>query len=291
MKVWLDGKLVDEADAKISVFDHGLLYGDGVFEGIRAYHGSIFQCQAHLDRLFESAEIISLDMPYTRQQLRDATYETLRANKLDDSYIRMVITRGKGTLGLNPKKCSEASAFIITGNIKMYPEEMYRNGMPVIIGKTIRTSVTMFNPAVKSLNYLNNIMAKLEGIAAGVEEVLMTNDKGNIAEASGDNVFIIKDGVLMTPPKEAGILLGVTRSVVMHMARKLGMKVLEINITPKDVYQADECFLTGTAAEVISVTSVDGKIIGCGKAGAVTQKIRAAFKEFVKTDEQIPYIG
>lgn len=291
MKVWLDGKLVDESDAKISVFDHGLLYGDGVFEGIRAYHGSIFQCQAHLDRLFESAELVFLDMPFNRDELESATYETLAANGLSDAYIRMVITRGAGTLGLNPKKCPKPSAFIITGKIAMYPEEMYRDGMPVIIGKTVRTSATMVNPAVKSLNYLNNIMAKLEGVAAGVEEVLMLNEKGNIAEASGDNVFIIKDGVLITPPKEAGILLGITRSVVMHIARRMGVKVLEINLTPKDVYAADECFLTGTAAEVISVTSVDGKKIGNGAAGVITNKLREAFHEFVKTDEQIPYVG
>lgn len=291
MKVWLDGKLVDEADAKISIFDHGLLYGDGVFEGIRAYHGSIFQCQAHMDRLFKSAELIFLDMPYTQKELTDATYATLAANNLTDAYIRLLITRGAGGLGLNPKKCKKASGFIITGKIDMYPEEMYLNGMPVIIGKTLRTSATMVNPAVKSLNYLNNIMAKLEGVNAGVHEVLMKNDKGNIAEASGDNMFIVKDGVLITPPKEAGILLGITRSVVMHIARKSGIKVLEINITPNDVYSADECFLTGSAAEVIAVTSVDGKTIGNGKVGSVTKTLSEAFHEFVKTDEQIPYVG
>jgi len=289
MKVWVNGELVDKQQAALSVYDHGTLYGDGVFEGIRSYGGNVFQFPAHLDRLFCSAEQIRLTMPYSRQELTDATYEALRANDITDGYVRMVVTRGPGTLGLDPNKCPRPSAFVIADQIALYPEEMYENGMPVIIAKTVRMSANMINPRVKSLNYLNNILAKTECIDAGVPEALMLNARGNLAEATGDNVFIVKDGQVVTPPAEAGILLGVTRAVVLHLCGKLGVDAAERDVTPGELYQADECFLTGTAAEVIAVTRIDGATLGDGKAGPVTRKLLAAFREFIRSGETIHY--
>lgn len=289
MKVWVNGQLVDKQQAALSVYDHGTLYGDGVFEGIRSYGGTVFQLDAHLDRLFCSAAHIRLQMPYSRQELADATYETLRTNDITDGYIRMVVTRGEGTLGLDPNKCPRASAFIITDQIVLYPEEMYENGMPVIIAKTVRISPNMISPRVKSLNYLNNILAKTECVDAGVPEALMLNAQGNIAEATGDNVFIVRDGQIITPPPEAGILLGVTRAVVLHLCGQLGIEAVERDITPGELYRADECFLTGTAAEVIAVTRVDGATLGEGKAGPVTRRLLTAFREFIRSGEKIDY--
>ncbi len=285
MKVWLDGKLVDKGSAKLSVFDHGTLYGDGVFEGIRVYNGRVFQCQAHVDRLFESARRIRLAIPYTKVELTEAMHKTLEANRRINGYIRLVVTRGLGTLGLSPFKCSDPSVFIITSDIEMYPQEMYENGMAMIIAKTIRCPARMLDPQVKSLNYLNNIRAKIEAVEAGVAEAIMLNEQGNVAECTGENIFIVKDGQAVTPGLKAGILAGITRAVVMRLGDKLGIKTAERDISPEDLYAADESFLTGTAAEVIAVTKVDDRIIGNGKVGPVTKKLLVAFQEFTDSNQ------
>jgi branched-chain amino acid aminotransferase len=285
MKVWLDGTLVEKEDAKLSVFDHGTLYGDGVFEGIRAYGGKVFQLQAHVDRLFESAKAIRLAIPYTKQEIAEAMVTTLQANDLVDAYIRLVVTRGAGTLGLSPFKCPTPSVYIIADQIVLYPDEMYANGMAVIIAKTTRTSPHMLNPSVKSLNYLNNILAKIEAIDAGVAEAIMLNDQGNVAECTGDNLFIVSDGAVVTPPEGAGILVGITRSVVFSLAKELGVPVLERTVTVQELYDADECFLTGTAAEVISVTKIDGHAIGSGVPGPITGKLLDAFRKLIASGE------
>ena len=285
MKVWLDGKLVDKDDAKISVFDHGTLYGDGVFEGIRIYGGRIFLCEAHVDRLYRSAKLIRLAIPYTKQELTEAMQEAVEANACVDGYIRLVVTRGEGTLGLSPFKCPQPSVFIIADSIELYPQEMYDQGMAVIIAKTLRTSASMIDPSIKSLNYLNNILAKIEAIDAGVAEAIMLNEAGHVAECTGDNLFIVKDGAVISPPPEAGLLIGITRRGVMDLATKLGIDVIERNVAPADLYEADECFLTGTAAEVISVTRIDEKPIGGGTPGPITQRLRGAFREFIASGE------
>ncbi len=282
MKVWLNGKLVDERNAVLPVFDHGTLYGDGVFEGIRIYDGKIFQCQAHIDRLFASAKYIRLAIPYTKGELIDAMRETLDANDRHDGYIRLAVTRGPGTLGLSPTKCPKPNVFIIAASIELYPQEMYHDGMAVIIAKTVRTAAVMVKPTAKTLNYLNNILAKIEAIDAGVAEAVMLNSQGNIAECTGDNIFIIADGRLITPPQSAGILVGITRGVVLDLAGKLGIEAVEEDITPADLYPADECFLTGTAAEIVPVTKVDGRNIGSGTPGEITAKLTAAFRDFIQ---------
>jgi len=283
MKVWMNGELLDKADAKLSVFDHGLLYGDGVFEGIRIYGGKIFQCDAHLERLFASARKVRLAVPYGKMELTDAMKQTLSVNGLTDGYIRLAVTRGVGTLGLNPFQCSNPTVFVIADYIQLYPKDLYEHGMPVIISRTVRTSARMLDPSIKSLNYLNNILAKIECIDAGANEAIMLNEAGNISEATGDNVFIVKGGALYTPPPGAGILLGITRAVVISIALRMNINVEEKDITPGDLYDADECFLTGTAAEVIPVTSVDGKSIGGGRVGAVTRKLFNAFHAFIRS--------
>ncbi len=285
MKVWLNGNLVDQDQAKLTVFDHGTLYGDGVFEGIRIYGESIFKCQAHVDRLYQSAKQIRLSIPYTKQELTEAMTETIAANKISDGYIRLGVTRGAGTLGLSPFKCPAPNVFIIADQIALYPKEMYENGMAVIIAKTVRTAPNMLNPCIKSLNYLNNIMAKIEAIDAGVSEAIMVNVEGNIAECTGENLFIVKDGQVITPPPEAGILVGITRGVVIYLAQRLGLTTLEQNISPESLYAADECFLTGTAAEVIAVTKIDGRVIGDCKAGPVTWKLFKAFRDYIESGD------
>jgi branched-chain amino acid aminotransferase len=284
MKVWLNGNLVDQNDAKLSVFDHGTLYGDGVFEGIRIYNGRIFQRQIHVDRLFESARKIRLPIEQTKEEIVEAMRATIEANELSNGYIRLVVTRGAGTLGLSPFKCSDPSTFIIADSISMYSQEMYDNGMAVIIAKTVRVSANMLDPCIKSLNYLNNICAKIEAIDAGVAEAIMLNVKGNVAECTGDNIFIVKDGQIVTPDTDSGILVGVTRGVVMSLARELGITVTERTVTPDDLRVADECFLTGTAAEVIAVTKIDESTIGDGKVGQITTKLLTAFREFTTSD-------
>lgn len=287
MKVWLNGQLVDKADAKISVFDHGVLYGDGVFEGIRIYQKRVFEAQAHIDRLYGSAREIRLAIPHTKQEMIDAMYETLRANDISDGYIRLVVTRGEGTLGLSPFKCAAPTVYIIADQIALYPEEMYEKGMAVIIAKTIRTSASMLNPSIKSMNYLNNIMAKIEAVDAGVAEAIMLNEHGNVAECTGDNLFMVKDGKVTTPPLNAGILGGITRRVVLRLAEQLGLPPAETDIRPEQLYAADECFLTGTAAEVISVTRVDGRAIGDGKPGAITRRLLDAFRQYIRSGEEL----
>jgi len=285
MKVWLNGKLVDRQDAKLSVLDHGTLYGDGVFEGIRTYGGKVFQLWAHVGRLYNSARQVRLAIPYTKQELVEAMYETLRANSIVDGYIRLVVTRGEGTLGLNPFKCAEPGVFIIADQIALYPPEMYDSGMAVIIARTVRTSARMLNPAIKSLNYLNNIIAKIEAVDAGVAEAIMLNEQGNVAECTGDNIFIVKDGRVVTPPHGAGILVGITRGVVLSLAGKLSIPLAEKDLTAEDLYAADECFLTGTAAEVIAVTKIDGRAIGDGKVGAMTRRLLGAFREYIASGD------
>lgn len=283
MKIWLDGKLVDESEAKISVFDHGLLYGDGVFEGIRFYNGRIFRLEEHIRRLYESARAIVLEIPWTPEEVCRFTCETVAANGLRDGYIRLVVTRGSGELGLNPYLCPRASMFIIASTIKLYPEEYYTNGLAVITCATRRPAPAALMPQVKSLNYLNNIMAKVEAIQANALEAVMLNEQGYVAECTGDNLFLLKNGELHTPLISDGALDGITRSVIIELAGKLGIKVVERSLTRYDIFIADECFLTGTAAEVIPVVQLDRRKIGDGAPGPLTRKFIEAFKELANS--------
>ena len=280
LKVWLDNKLVDEADAKISVFDHGLLYGDGVFEGIRIYNGKIFELEAHIKRLYESAKVIRLEIPMSKNKLISAVEKTVEANGIIDGYIRLVVTRGVGTLGLNPFVCEDARLFIIADNIQLYPEELYEKGMKVISATTVRNHPLAIPPQVKSLNYLNNILAKIEALDNDVPEAIMYNHEGYVAEATGDNVFIIREGVIYTPPVQAGALEGITRDVVIRLAKEEKLDVIEKNLTRFDLYVCDEFFLTGTAAEVIGIVEIDGRIIGDGKPGSITKLLRKKFFKY-----------
>jgi branched-chain amino acid aminotransferase len=273
MKVYIDGQFYEEQDAKVSVFDHGLLYGDGVFEGIRAYNGRVFKLKEHIDRLFCSAKAILLTLPMTHADLMAATIEACRQNKIRDGYIRLVVTRGPGTLGLNPNRCKQPSVIIIADKIQLYPVEMYEQGMAIVTVPTTRNLINSVNPAIKSLNYLNNILAKIEANNAGVEEAIMLNAEGFVAECTGDNVFILKGNHLQTPPLSAGALYGITRGVVMEMAQAAGLRVSEPNLTRYDLFNADECFLTGTGAELIPVVKLDGRVIGSGKPGPTTRML------------------
>ena len=273
MKVYIDGKYCDEKNAKVSVFDHGLLYGDGVFEGIRAYNGRVFKLKEHIDRLFCSAKAILLDIPLSHAAMMKAVVETCRRNKLRDGYIRLVVTRGVGTLGLNPNRCKRPSVIVIADKIQLYPKEMYERGMAIVTVATTRNLHNAVNPAIKSLNYLNNILAKIEANIAGVEEAIMLNAEGFVAECTGDNIFMLKGGQLFTPPLSAGALYGITRGVVMELAREAGIPASEPNLTRYDLFNADECFLTGTGAELIPVTKIDGRVIGSGKPGPVTKRL------------------
>ncbi len=283
MKIWLDGKLVDESEAKISVFDHGLLYGDGVFEGIRFYYGRIFRLEEHIRRLFDSARAIVIDMPWTAEEICKFTCETVAANNLEDGYIRLVVTRGAGELGLNPYLCPKPSMFIIASTIKLYPDETYQNGLSIITCATRRPAPGALMPQVKSLNYLNNIMAKVEAIQANALEAVMLNEQGYVAECTGDNLFIMKNGELVTPLISDGALDGITRAVIVELAEKLGVTCKERSLTRYDIFTADECFLTGTAAEVIPVVSLDRRTIGTGKPGPVTAKFLAAYHDLTTT--------
>jgi branched-chain amino acid aminotransferase len=273
MKIFIDGKFFSERDAKVSVFDHGLLYGDGVFEGIRAYNGRVFKLQEHVERLFESAHSILLEIPQTRAQVARAVIDTVRANKLKDSYIRLVVTRGVGSLGLNPRGCKNPSLIVIAGKIQVYPPEMYARGMEMITVPTVRSLHSAVNPAIKSLNYLNNILAKIEANNAGVEEAVMLNAQGYVAEGTADNLFIAKRGALFTPPLSAGALYGITRATVIELAEQAGVEVSEPNLTRHDLFNADECFVTGTGAEIMPVVKIDGRAIGTGKPGPLTSKL------------------
>ncbi len=278
MKIFIDGKYYDEKNAKISVFDHGLLYGDGVFEGIRAYNGRVFKLKEHIDRLFYSAKAILLDIPMSHAEVMKATVETCRQNKLKNGYIRLVVTRGVGTLGLNPNRCKRGSVIIIADKIQLYPEEMYERGMAIVTVATTRNLHNAVNPAIKSLNYLNNILAKIEANNAGVEEAIMLNADGYVAECTGDNIFMVKGNQLLTPPLSAGALYGITRGTVMDLARESGLQVSEPNLTRYDLFNAEECFLTGTGAEIIPVTKIDGRVIGTGKPGPVTKNLVAKYR-------------
>jgi len=281
-KIYIDGKFYSEASAKISVFDHGLLYGDGIFEGIRFYNGRVFRLEEHLNRLWDSARSICLEIPMTMQNMTEAVIETIRQNHLRDGYIRLLVTRGIGNLGLNPTQCKSPSVIIIAATIALYHEDFYRKGLTIVTCATRRSSPAALNPAVKSLNYLNNVMARVEANLAGADEALMLNDAGNVAECTADNVFIVKHGQIFTPPVSAGALRGITRSVVFEIAAELGVKVREADITRHDVFVADECFLTGTAAEIVPVVKADGRSIGNGKPGPITARIIAQFRQVTR---------
>lgn len=285
MKVYINGKFYEKKDAKISVFDHGLLYGDGVFEGIRSYNRLVFKLKEHIDRLFESAHTIMLDIPLSKEQLIKAVTATLKENNLTDAYIRLVVTRGEGDLGLDPRKCNgHASVIIITDKIALYPEKFYKNGLEIITVPTIRNLPEALNPQIKSLNYLNNILAKIEAINAGCDEAIMLDSLGYVAECTGDNIFIVKNNQLYTPPQCMGTLRGITRDSVLEIARKDKIAVHEHVLTRHELFISDECFLTGTAAEIVSVVKVDGRIIGTGKPGKLTSKLMKEFKELTKKE-------
>lgn len=284
MKIYLDGKFVDDADAKISVFDHGLLYGDGVFEGIRLYGGNVFRLDEHLERLEYSAKAILLKMPLTRQELAEATCETCRQNNLKDAYIRLVITRGVGDLGLAPWLCPKPTVFIIASKISLYPQEHYDNGLSIVTVPTRRINPAALPPTIKSLNYLNNILGKIEAKQFGALEAIMLNDQGYIAECTADNVFIVHKGEIITPAASQGALKGITRGTIFDVAKELGIPIRESNMTRYDVWCADECFLTGTGAEVIPVVKLDGREIGAGKPGAITQRVLSSFRRRVLTE-------
>ena len=284
LKIYLNGKLVDASEAKISVYDHGLLYGDGVFEGIRSYGSRIFKLKEHVDRLYESAHTILLKIPMTKREMMEAVVATLKANKLTDAYVRLVVTRGTGDLGLDPRKCDKATVFIITDKIVLYPAQVYREGMEIVTVPTPRNLPEALNPQIKSLNYLNNILAKIEATNAGVQEALMLSAHGYVAECTGDNIFIIKGGALLTPPPYAGLLKGITRGCVMDLARKARIPVREEMMTRHDLYNAEECFLTGTAAEIAPIVKIDGRVIGSAKPGKLTLRLMKAFRARTKTD-------
>lgn len=281
LQIYIAGQFYDKENAKISVYDHGLLYGDGVFEGMRSYSGKVFRMQAHLDRLYESAQAICLTIPISKEQLHADINKTLQINSLRDAYIRLVVTRGSGSLGLDPNRTSNPQVIIIADAITLYPEEYYQKGLKIITASTIRNHPAALSPRVKSLNYLNNIMAKIEGLQAGCIEALMLNIKGEVAECTGDNIFIVKNGVLQTPPKDAGILEGITRNAILDLAKELLIPAEEVTLTRHDLFVADECFLTGSAAEVIPVVSIDGRTIANGLVGAMTSKLMVEFKKLV----------
>ena len=283
LKIYINGQLYDKNDAKISVYDHGLLYGDGVFEGIRSYGGKVFRMAEHLQRLWDSAKVIWLEIPLSKKEMADAIEETLAVNGIKDGYISVVVTRGVGSLGLDPNRCSDPQVIIIADKIALYPDELYQQGLEIVTVSVVRNHPAALSPRVKSLNYLNNILAKIEGIQAGCIEALMLNHKGEIAECTGDNIFLVRQGRLLTPPNDAGILEGITRDAVIGLAGALGVPVREIPLTKYDVYIADECFLTGTAAEVVPVVKVDIRTIGEGVPGPMTRELMARFHELTRS--------
>ena len=284
IKIFMNGQLVDQENAKVSVFDHGFLYGDGLFEGIRVYNGKIFRCKQHIDRLWDSAKTLDIKIPMTKDEVVDAIYATVKANGFTDAYIRLVVTRGVGTLGLDAHLCHDPQVIVIAQALSLYSADFYEKGIKIVTASTIRNPSDSLNARVKSLNYLNNILAKIEAYYAGCEEALMLNHKGDVCECTGDNIFIVKNGKLRTPPIDACILEGVTRNTVIEICRELGLECSETAFTRHDVYTADECFLTGSAAELIPVVGVDGREIGDGKTGKVTRTILSAFADFVKKD-------
>jgi branched-chain amino acid aminotransferase len=289
MKIYVDGKYCDEKGAKISVFDHGLLYGDGIFEGIRAYNGRVFKLKEHIDRLFCSAKAILLNVPMSHAELMRVVVETCRHNNIRDGYIRLVVTRGIGTLGLNPNRCKDPSIIIIADKIQLYPPELYEKGMEIVTVPTTRNLHSALNPAIKSLNYLNNVLAKIEANNAGCEEAVMLNAEGFVSECTGDNIFIVKAGQLFTPPLYAGALYGITRNVVIELARGEGVTVAETNLTRYDLFNADECFLTGTGAELIPIVKIDGRVIGAGQPGPATRKLVEKYRALTKVSGEPIY--
>ena len=286
-KVYINGTLYPKEEAKVSVFDHGLLYGDGVFEGIRCYNGNIFKLEEHIDRLYDSAEAISLQIQLSRDQLKDAIVSTLKANNLKDSYIRLVVTRGVGKLGLDPFNCETPQLVIITDTIQLYPKELYEKGLDAIIVQTIRNHSKALNPTIKSMNYLNNILAKIECLRAGAAEGIMLNTDGYVAECTGDNIFIVKNNEIFTPPVSAGILIGITRNVVIELAKEANITVKEEQLTEDDLYNADECFLTGTAAEIIPVANIDGRKIATGKPGKITLSLLKKYQKLTTSHSSV----
>ncbi len=283
-KIFLDGKFVPQEEAKVSVFDHGLLYGDGVFEGIRAYGGIIFKLEEHLARLYGSAKTIMLDIPYDRDEMREIVRQSCIQNGLQDAYIRLVVSRGTGDLGLDPRKCGRATVIVIADKISLYPPELYEHGMSIGTGSIRRSRAEIINPQIKSLNYLNNILAKLEANQRGWGEVLMLSEEGFVAECSADNIFMVRGGVLMTPAPHLGILLGITRQTVMDLARQAGYQVVETTFTRHELWNADEAFLTGSAAEIVPVVKVDERVVGDGKPGPVTQELSRLFRAYAPTN-------
>ncbi|OGW80179.1 MAG: branched-chain-amino-acid transaminase [Omnitrophica bacterium RIFCSPLOWO2_12_FULL_44_17] len=282
--VFIDGKFYPKSEAKVSVFDHGLLYGDGVFEGIRSYNCLVFKLKEHLVRLYESAHTLLLNIPLTKEASAKAIIETLRVNHLRDSYVRVIVTRGTGDLGLDPRKCKKPTIIIIADKIVLYPESLYKNGMDIITVPTVRNLPEAVNPSIKSLNYLNNILAKIEAVNSGYQEALMLNADGYVVECTGDNIFIVKNGILQTPPTYLGALKGITRQAIMDLAVRNDIPRQEQVLTRHDLFNADEAFLTGTAAEVIPVVKIDGRVIGDGKPGKMTQKLMSAFRDSTKKD-------
>ena len=283
MKIYIDGQFYDRENAKVSVFDHGLLYGDGVFEGIRAYNGRIFKLREHVARLFKSAKAILLTIPMSVDELCEAVRATCEANEIEDGYVRLLVTRGEGSLGLDPESCARPSVIVIASGIQLYPEEYYERGLTIVTAPTMRNLQNAINPAIKSLNYLNNILAKIEASNAGCEEAIMLNSEGFVAECTGDNLFILSEGILCTPPLAAGALYGITRNVVMDLARAQDLEVVEKNISRYDVFVAEECFLTGTGAEVVPVVKVDKRVIGDGVPGPVTRRLVAAYHDLTRS--------
>jgi branched-chain amino acid aminotransferase len=282
LKVYINGTLYDKDDAKVSVYDHGLLYGDGVFEGMRTYGGKVFRLEAHLDRLWNSAKAIWLTIPMSRDRMARAVNDTVRTNNIDDGYVRLVVTRGAGTLGLDPNRCSDPQVIVIADHITLYPEEFYKNGLEIVTVSTIRNHPAALNARIKSLNYLNNILAKIEGLQAGCIEALMLNHKGEVAECTGDNIFIVLGGEVLTPPVEASILEGITRATVIDLAREAGYPVRETPLTRHDIYIAEECFLTGSAAEIVPVVKLDSRTIGDGKPGKITRDLTERFRKLTR---------
>jgi branched-chain amino acid aminotransferase len=283
-KIYLNGKFVLKEEAKVSVYDHGFLYGDGVFEGLRTYNGRIFKLAEHIDRLYKSAKYICLDIPLSREKLIEAVVKTTRLNGHRDCYIRIVITRGEGDLGLDPDKCKNATVIIIVDGIELYPEKVYKGGMEIITVPTQRNTSQNLEPRVKSLNYLNNILAKIEAKNAGFKEAILLSNEGFVTECSGDNVFILENSVLKTPPTYVGFLGGITRGTIIELAKELSIEVKEELLSRYDLFNADECFLTGTAAEIVPIVKIDGRAIGSGKVGNTTNKIRNAFKKMTETE-------
>jgi len=289
MKIYIDGKYYDEKNARVSVLDHGLLYGDGVFEGIRAYNGRVFKLSEHIDRLFFSAKAILLNIPMTHREMMQTVLAACRRNKIRDGYVRLVVTRGVGSLGLNPYHCKRPSVIIIADKIQLYPPELYQRGLEIITVPTTRNLHSALNPAIKSLNYLNNILAKMEALNGGCEEAVLLNAAGYVAECTGDNIFMVKGDALFTPPLSAGALYGITRGVVMDLARQNGMTVSEPNLTRYDLFNADECFLTGTGAEIIAVVKMDGRVIGRGKPGPVAGRLAGQYRALTKSSGEPIY--